>query len=219
MASRSYGQHCAIAKSLDLVGDRWTLLIVRDLLTGPKRYVDLHAGLAPIATDMLAGRLRDLERNGLVHKRALAKPATGNVYELTADGAALEDVIDAFARWGRHLLATREPGDIFRPDWLVRAVRAYARPGRSGPDLVVRFAAPEGGATVRIGPDDVETVADDVAADVTMTGQADVLAVAMDPHQAEEMVAAGRLHIAGQADQVRRLGDVIRPARVRTSTV
>ncbi len=219
MASRSYGQHCAIAKSLDLVGDRWTLLIVRDLLTGPKRYVDLHSGLAPIATDMLAGRLRDLERNGLVRKRGLPKPATGNVYELTADGVALEDVLNEFARWGRHLLANRDSGDIFRPDWLVRAVRAYVRPDRSGPDLVLRFAAPEGGATIRITSDGVEAVADDVAADVTLTGQADVLAVAIDPDQAAEMVAAGRLHIAGQSDQVRRLAEVIAPPRVRTSAV
>lgn len=125
MASRSYGQHCALAKSLDLVGDRWTLLVVRDLLEGPKRYGDLLSSLAPIATDMLAGRLRDLEAHGLVQKRTLPQPASTTVYELTDDGRALEDVINAYIRWGRHLIETRVPGDAVRPEWLIRAVRAY----------------------------------------------------------------------------------------------
>jgi DNA-binding HxlR family transcriptional regulator len=215
MPSRSYGQHCAVAKSLDLVGDRWTLLIVRELLDGPLRYVDLHGRLAPIATDMLAGRLRDLERYGLVRKRELPKPATGSVYELTDDGLALEDVINALARWGRPLIMTREPGDIVRPEWLVRAVRAFVRDDRGGPDVVVRLAAPEGGVTIRIGSDSVEVVGDDVAADVTLTGQVDVLAAAMDPDRVSELVAAGRLHIAGEPRQVRRLAKVFEPPRVR----
>ncbi|MDO3638146.1 winged helix-turn-helix transcriptional regulator, partial [Mycolicibacterium arseniciresistens] len=118
MPNRSYGQHCAVAKSLDVVGDRWTLLVVRELLDRPQRYGDLLTGLAPIATDMLAGRLRDLERHGLVVKRELPKPASGTVYELTDHGRALEDVIDALARWGRPLLATREPRAVVRPQWL-----------------------------------------------------------------------------------------------------
>lgn len=217
MAPRSYGQHCAVAKSLDLVGDRWTLLIVRDLLDGPKRYVDLHTGLGSIATDMLAGRLRMLEQHGLVHKRSLPKPATGNVYELTDDGAALEEVVNAFARWGRHLLDVREAGDTVRPEWFVAAVRAYVSPARKGPDLVVRLAAPEAGVTVRIGPDSVEAVDDDVAADVILTGPADVLVLALQPSRAEELVAAGRLHIGGDPAGVSRLAELFDPPRDRSS--
>ena len=215
MPARTYGQHCALAKSLDLVGDRWTLLIVRELLDGPQRYGDLLTGLAPIATDMLAGRLRDLERHGLVRKRDLPKPATGSVYELTDDGAALEEVINALARWGRHLIVRREPGDIVRPEWLVRAARAFVRDDRSGPDVVVRLAMPEGGTTIRIGPDSVDVVGDDVAADVTLTGQVDVIAAAMDPDRVDELVGVGKLHIAGEPRQLRRRAKVFEPPRAR----
>ena len=208
MPARSYGQHCALAKSLDLVGDRWTLLIVRELLDGPQRYGDLLAGLAPIATDMLAGRLRELEDHGLVHRRDLPKPASGRVYELTDDGLALEDVINAFARWGRHLIETREPGDVVRPEWLARAVRAYMRPDRPGPAFVVRLATPEGASTIRIGPDSVDAAADDAAVDVTLTGKVEALAAAMDPRRVPDLVAAGQLHIDGEPRAVRRLAKV-----------
>lgn len=213
--SRSYGQHCAVAKSLDLVGDRWTLLIVRELLDRPRRYGDLLSCLAPIATDMLAGRLRDLERNGLVVKRELPRPASGNVYDLTADGRALEEVIHALARWGRHLITTRAPKDLVRPQWLVRAVQAYVRPDRTGPDLVLRLATPQGGATLCIGADRVEVLGDDVVPDVVLTGDVDVLADATDPDRVEELAAAGRLHVAGSPEAVRRMSEAFARPRVR----
>lgn len=216
---RSYGQHCALAKSLDLVGDRWTLLIVRELLDRPRRYGDLLSGLAPIATDMLAGRLRDLERNGLAVKRELPKPASGNVYELTDDGRALEEVINAFARWGRHLLFTRSPSHLVRPEWLARAVRAYVRDDRTGPDLVLRLATPQGGATLLIGGTKVEVVDDEVVPDVVLTGEVDVLAAATDPTCVDELVSAGRLHIAGAPDAIRQLGEVFIPPRRRAAVV
>jgi DNA-binding HxlR family transcriptional regulator len=216
---RSYGQHCALAKSLDLVGDRWTLLIVRELLDRPRRYRDLLSGLAPIATDMLAGRLRDLERNGLVVKRELPKPASANVYDLTDDGRALEEVINAFARWGRHLLCTRTSSDLVRPEWLARAVRAYVRDDRTGPDLVLRLATPQGGATLLIADGRVDLVSDgvdsDVAPDVVLTGEVDVLAAATDPARVDDLVAAGRLHVAGAPGAVRQLADVFTAPRVR----
>ncbi len=215
MPTRSYGQHCALAKSLDLVGDRWTLLIVRELLDGPQRYVDLLAGLAPIATDMLAGRLRELEDHGLVRRRDLPKPASGRVYELTDDGRALEDVINAFARWGRHLIETRTPGAVVRPEWLARAVRAYVHPDRTGPDLVVRLATPEGATIIRIGRDRVDAIADDTRVDVTLTGEVEALAAAMDPRRVPELVAAGELQIDGEARAVRRLAKVFDTQRVR----
>lgn len=215
MAARSYGQYCAVAKSLDVVGDRWTLLVVRELLEGPQRYGDLLAALAPIATDMLAGRLRDLEAHGLVRKRTLPKPAAAAVYELTDDGRALEDVINAFARWGRHLIETRDAADVVRPEWLTRAVRAYVRVDRSGPPVTVRLVTPEGGATVLIGPDIVDTVDDDALADVTLTGAAEALAAAMDPACVGELVTAGALTIEGDPRAVRRLGKLFEAPRAR----
>ncbi|OFB39105.1 HxlR family transcriptional regulator [Mycolicibacterium sp. (ex Dasyatis americana)] len=215
MASRSYGQHCALAKSLDLVGDRWTLLVVRDLLDGPKRYGDLLNSLAPIATDMLAGRLRDLEANGLVHRRTLPKPAATAVYELTDDGRALEDVINAYTRWGRHLIETRAPGDAVRPEWLIRAVRAFVHVDRDGPPVTVCLVTPEGQATVEIGPDRVDACEDGTPADVTLTGEAEVLGAAMDPAQVPALVADGRLVIDGDPAAVGRLAKVFAPPRAR----
>ncbi|HEY9264071.1 MAG TPA: winged helix-turn-helix transcriptional regulator [Mycobacterium sp.] len=215
MSSRSYGQYCAVAKSLDVVGDRWTLLIVRELLDGPQRYGDLSTALAPIATDMLARRLRDLEDHGLVVKRTLPKPAAATVYELTDDGHALEDVVNALARWGRNLVdRRRRPDDAVRPAWLVRAVRAYVRDDRSGPPVTLRMVMPEGAATVVIGPDGIDTVGEDVPADVTLTAAAETLVAAMDPGRVGDLVAQGRLTITGDARAVRRVGKLFtRPGR------
>src|SRR5206468_1679054 len=89
MPRRSYDQYCAVARALDAVGDRWTLLIVRELLGGSRRYTDLHADLPGVSTDMLASRLKDMERDGLVTRRRLAPPGAAYVYELTARGHAL----------------------------------------------------------------------------------------------------------------------------------
>src|SRR5437763_16877999 len=97
MAGRSYGQFCAIASALDIVGERWTLLIVRELLTGPKRYSDLLDGLPGIPTDTLAARLRRLEDAGFVERQRLPRPGAYKVYALTAAGRGLKSVIAAFA--------------------------------------------------------------------------------------------------------------------------
>jgi DNA-binding HxlR family transcriptional regulator len=113
MPRRRYAQFCPLAKALDVVGERWTLLIVRDLLTGPKRYTDLRDALAGLATDLLATRLRELRAHGLVERRVLPPPTPATVYELTERGRALRPVILELARWGRPLL--REAGDDTLP--------------------------------------------------------------------------------------------------------
>jgi DNA-binding HxlR family transcriptional regulator len=97
---RSYQDACGIARALDLVGERWSLLVVRELLLGPKRFTDLRQGLPQISPDVLAQRLRDQEAAGLVRRRDLAPPAASRVYELTARGRALEPVIVVLGRWG-----------------------------------------------------------------------------------------------------------------------
>src|ERR671931_479526 len=97
---RSYLQYAAVARGLDVVGERWTLLIVRDLLLGPKRYKDLLDGLPGIGTNLLAARLRALEKVGLVRRTVLPPPAGSAVYELTESGWELEPVVIALGRWG-----------------------------------------------------------------------------------------------------------------------
>jgi DNA-binding HxlR family transcriptional regulator len=106
---RTYRDSCGIARALDVVGERWALLVVRDLLLGPKRFTDLRAGLRHVSPDVLAQRLRDLEDAGVVRRRTLAPPAGSRVYELTDRGLALEPVVLALARWGS--LAPFPPGD------------------------------------------------------------------------------------------------------------
>src|ERR671923_662341 len=113
---RSYDQWCAVARALDIVGERWTMLIVRDLLVGPKRYTDLLAGLPGIGTNLLAQRLRELEDRGLVERSALPPPAGATVYRLTETGAALEPVVHALGRWGFQFLGLPKPTDAMLPD-------------------------------------------------------------------------------------------------------
>ncbi|WP_309095813.1 helix-turn-helix domain-containing protein [Streptomyces sp.] len=114
---RSYDQYCSAARALDVVGDRWTLLIVRELLAGPRRYTDLHADLPGVSTDVLASRLRDMERDGLATRRRLPPPGAANVYELTPRGRELLPVLQALGEWGQGELGERRPTDAVRAHW------------------------------------------------------------------------------------------------------
>jgi DNA-binding HxlR family transcriptional regulator len=99
------------------VGDRWTLLIVRELLAGPRRYTDLHADLPGVSTDVLASRLKDMERDGLTSRRRLPPPGAAYVYELTARGRELLPVLQALSLWGQDELGDRRPTDALRAHW------------------------------------------------------------------------------------------------------
>ncbi|MFJ4833852.1 winged helix-turn-helix transcriptional regulator [Streptomyces sp. NPDC088747] len=114
---RSYDQYCSAARALDAVGDRWTLLIVRELLGGPRRYTDLHADLPGVSTDVLASRLKDMERDGLATRRRLPPPGAAFVYELTSRGRELLPVLQALGEWGAAELGERRPTDAVRAHW------------------------------------------------------------------------------------------------------
>ncbi|MCT2586210.1 winged helix-turn-helix transcriptional regulator [Actinophytocola gossypii] len=121
--SRSYGQFCGLARALDVVGDRWNLLIVRQLLVAPARYRELLDGLPGVATNLLADRLRDLETAGVIERRLTGE---GNAvgYALTPWGAGLREPIESLIRWSTPLMV-RGPGeDDFRAEWLVLPLRA-----------------------------------------------------------------------------------------------
>ena len=116
---RSYGQYCALAKALDVVGDRWTLLIVRELsIRGASRYTDLQQGLPGIATNMLADRLREMEANGIVRRVEAPPPVATTLFELSDRGEDLKPVLFALGRWGTPFMGERGEGDEFRTHWL-----------------------------------------------------------------------------------------------------
>jgi DNA-binding HxlR family transcriptional regulator len=121
---KKFDQYCPMAHALSLVGERWALLIVRELLHGPKRYTDLAYGLPGIGTNILAARLRDLEECGVVQKRKLPPPAASMVYELTEYGTGLNEALYALARWGARSLGPPGPDDELYPEWGVNAFPA-----------------------------------------------------------------------------------------------
>jgi DNA-binding HxlR family transcriptional regulator/putative sterol carrier protein len=111
-----------------VVGERWTLLLVRELLLGPKRYTDLLEGLPGIGTNLLADRLKALERDGVVRRSVLPPPARAPVYELTELGLGLEPMVFALGRWGAHYLEPRDESDTTHPGWFFVSIRATFRP-------------------------------------------------------------------------------------------
>jgi DNA-binding HxlR family transcriptional regulator len=138
--SKRYDQYCPIAHALDLVGERWALLVVRELLFGPQRYTDLAAKLPGIGTNILAGRLKDLEACGIVAKRRLPPPAASQVYELTPYGLALKPVIRELAVWGIRSLGPPQLEGELAPAWLEHAL-----------DTVFAPVAPSGSFEFRVG--------------------------------------------------------------------
>jgi DNA-binding HxlR family transcriptional regulator len=161
---RSYGQYCSVAKALDLLGERWTLLIVRELLArGACRYTDLRAGLPGIATNLLADRLRELEGAGIVEREEAPPPVATTLFSLTERGRALEPVLSELGRWGVPLMRDSSPDDQFRGQWLRLPVRMFLadrqpeRPKstvevRAG-DQVVAIDAAAGTVALRLGGD------------------------------------------------------------------
>lgn len=132
MTSRSYGQFCGFARALELVGERWTLLVVRDLVRGPKRFTELRRGLPRIPTNILSARLKELEDAGVLRRRVLPRPAAGVVYELTGYGQELEDIVLRLGLWGARSLGDPRPDDIVTTDSLILALRATFLPEAAG---------------------------------------------------------------------------------------
>jgi DNA-binding HxlR family transcriptional regulator len=128
---RTYGDPCGIARALDLLGERWALLVVRELVLGPKRFTDLRSGLPGLSPDVLTERLRDLEQAGIVQRRTLDPPAGSRVYELTEWGRELEPVLVALGRWGSR--APFPPGGAgLGVDAFVVALKTLFDPSASG---------------------------------------------------------------------------------------
>jgi DNA-binding HxlR family transcriptional regulator len=148
---KHYEQYCPMAHALDLIGERWALLVVRELMHGPKRYTDLVERLPGIGTNILASRLRDLEACGIITKRTLPPPAASRVYELTEYGRDLRPAMRELALWGARSLGPPTAEDELFEGWLANAV-----------DIVLAPLAPPGRFEFRVG-DEVASLVDGVA--------------------------------------------------------
>lgn len=126
MTARSYGQYCGVTTAVELIGERWAMLIVRDLLVGPRRYTDLKQGLPKIPTNILSARLKELQEGGVVRRVPLA--SCGLVYELTSYGRQLEPIVLALGRWGFAQMGEPDPGDVVTADSLTMALRTAFQP-------------------------------------------------------------------------------------------
>jgi DNA-binding HxlR family transcriptional regulator len=159
---RTYGEYCSIAKALDVVGDRWTLLIVRELLIrGGSRYTDLRDGLPGIATNLLSDRLRELESAGLIRREEAPPPIATALFHLTETGAELAPVLDAFYRWGLRYMAEPPSGDAFRGHWFAFSIWSLQDRDPDGPPASVELRAAStpvsvdmagGKVSMRLGP-------------------------------------------------------------------
>ena len=152
--AKHYGQYCPVAHALELVGERWSLLVVRELLGGPKRYTDLAGGLPGIGTNILANRLRELESAGVIEKRRLPPPAAATVYALTEYGEELREPLYALGRWGARSLGPPTARDNLAPGWLVNAVRATCT-GGCVPDRVYEVRVDDESVTARFEDDEL----------------------------------------------------------------
>lgn len=222
MPRRSYDHYCALARALDAVGDRWTLLIVRELLGGARRYTDLHADLPGVSTDMLASRLKDMERDGLLSRRRLAPPGAAFVYELTGRGRGLLPALTALADWGAPALDARRPTDAVRAHWFaLPLVTRLARHFAEGV-AVIDVALDEGEFHVLLDPaDEGPRYGDGPAerADVRLRMDTATCAdVAADRLSLAEGIASGRIAVTVPEGEGEGEGEGDRPRRERATT-
>lgn len=163
-----YPQMCAIARAAEVVGERWTLLVLRELALGPKRFTDLRERLSGVSSSVLTERIAHLQKRGLIARGRLAPPAASVVYALTEEGRTLVPLLHALLRWGIRYLGAPEPEDKFEADWLRLGLAAYARKSESPPcsfeiqitnegtSLYVRLSGGAEGTIIAEGPGPAE---------------------------------------------------------------
>jgi DNA-binding HxlR family transcriptional regulator len=205
---RSYGQYCSIAKALDVVGDRWTLLIVRELLIrGACRYTDLKNGLPGIATNLLSDRIRELESAGLIRREDAPPPVATTLFQLTDAGAELQPVLDAIGRWGVRYMTEPADGDQFRGHWFAFPAALFLHdrdPG--GPPVTIELRTASDPAVIEVSGGSVTTRPGTAAApDLVLRGEPQlILALFSGQITAAEVTDRG-LEISGDASVLQRV--------------
>lgn len=219
MPARSYEQYCGLAAALDVLGERWTLLVLRELALGPKRYRDLVDALPGIGTNLLATRLKTLEEAGVVRKATLPPPAGVQVYELTARGEQLRPALEGLALWGLQLLPDEVGKRKMRPAWAASCMRAGAPAGAAQRLGGQTFAFAVAGEEFHIAADGDEIVVRDgpppVAPVVRVTSDLPTyLALATRGVTPAAAASTDRLDVEGDLEALERLlDDVHLPSR------
>ena len=207
--SRTYGDACGIARALDILGERWALMTVRELLLGPKRFTDLRAGLPHASPNILTMRLRDLEEHGIVRKRKLPPPAASQVYELTPRGHEIAPVLDALGTWGSRL-PLPGPDATMSFDAHILSFRTLFDPARAEgleARVLLRLGEREFRAVVSGGSFEIVEATLEQPDAVITSDHGTALAVAHGRASLTEAEAAGALTIAGDRETaVRFLG-------------
>ena len=205
---RSYGQYCSIAKALDVVGDRWTLLIIRELLIrGACRYTDLKNGLPGIASNLLSDRIRELESAGLIRREGAPPPVATTLFHLTEAGAELHPVLDAIAQWGVRYMIEPADGDQFRGHWFSFPAAFFLHdrdPGGPPVSIELRTASDPvvievsgGSATTRLGTAE--------APDLVLQGEPQLILALFSGHRTAAEVTERGLEISGDASVLQRV--------------
>lgn len=211
MGDPGYQQYCALARALDVVGNRWTMLIVRELRPGPRRFTDLVDGLPGISRKLLTERLRDLERDGIIQRRELPPPAARQVYELTDDGRDLASAIAPLIAWGATRMGDRRPGETVRARWSAVAMVALAD-REAAKDVSETYQYVVGDSAFHFIVDDGSIAVHDGRADdpsvVVTTDEETWMDIVNGKTSASAAAAAGALSVAGDRQPVTRLGKI-----------
>jgi DNA-binding HxlR family transcriptional regulator len=204
---RSYGEACRFAYALDVVGERWALLVVRELLLGPKRFTDLRAGLPHASSNILSERLRDLEHGGVIQRRKLPPPAASSVYELTEWGRELEPVVTKLGAWGARAPIPPDSQEI-GPDSIVLALRSLFDAEAAG-ELTSTYGLRIGENRFRIEISDGELTlgrgaAEDPAAAIGLADAPTFAALLAGQLSLDEALSAGAAQLEGSKQTAKR---------------
>jgi DNA-binding HxlR family transcriptional regulator len=205
---RSYGQYCSVAKALDVIGDRWTLLIVRELLLqGACRYTDLKNGLPGIATNLLADRIRELEAAGLVSREEAPPPVATTLVKLTEAGTGLEPVVKALGWWGLRYMAGPADADEFRSQWFAYPVEFFLRDhDPAAPSATIELRTGADPAVVEVSGGAVSIRAGSVPhPDLVLSGRPQLISALFTGQLSAADVAACGLEISGDAEVLDRV--------------
>lgn len=203
--TRSYGDACPVGRALDLIGERWALLVVRELLFGAQRFSDLRRALPGASTNMLTDRLRELEAHGVLRRRMLPPPASCSVYELTDRGRELEPVLDSLGAWGSG--EPRPANSSLTATSVLLFLRGSARAHRNPPTGTYRLQLDDRVWTVSSQDDQLEINAGDtaVAAASLRTDPETLNALLLNPGRLDGAIATGAVHAEGHLAALRRL--------------